>query len=201
MINGIVLDVQLREPELVCQPRGADERSEPGVETSARLVNREQLEIPPERRRPRFDQTAAHRRSDSGIIVGHFQRAEAFGAHPQCLGRVPRTAQVTRQSRDKTHMVLPCAVATASSVTSDEGWTLSVRTTTAHPASSYSDRSSRSRRGKSRRASNATDGPAPERNAPNTSGSDNASAGPSCGTSAARAGWCHRSWTACRRQS
>ena len=41
--------------------------------------------------------------------------------------------------------------------------------------------------------SSATDGPAPDRNAPSTSGSSIASTSPSSGTSDARAGWCQRS--------
>jgi len=61
------------------------------------------------------------------------------------------------------------------------------------PAASHVACSSRSTRVKSRCASTATEGPAPDKYAPSTSGSSIVSTAFRCGTSAARAGWCQRS--------
>ena len=49
MIDRVVLDVQLAQPEFLSEARAADERREPGVEAGLRFArNRQQLAIAPE---------------------------------------------------------------------------------------------------------------------------------------------------------
>src|SRR5688572_14126199 len=174
MIDGIVLDVQLRDAELLCEPRGAHERREPGIEAGLGLFDRQELLVAPQRSRPRFDQLPADDRADRRVVVRDLEGTQAVRADPHRLGWVDRATQMTSQSSDEFHRALPCADASAPGSISDDWCTPSVLIVAGQPARSYVDFNSCSRREKSRRASSATEGPAPERNAPRISGSSSA---------------------------
>src|SRR5438045_3785740 len=76
MIDRIVFDVELAEPEALGQPRAANERSEPGIESCPRLAgDGQQLAIPPQVFWPPFDLLT--RNPDGAVIVEGLQRAKA----------------------------------------------------------------------------------------------------------------------------
>ena len=193
MVDRVVLDVELGDAELLGQPRRAHQRRETRVETCLGLLDRQQLQIAPERSRPRLDQFAADHAANGVVVVGHFERTQALGAHPRGLQRIRGPAQVTGQAGDESHTVLPCADTMASGIalTRRDG-RVSVRTVAGTPAALVHRRQqlldARRRHCARRLTSSATDGPAPDRNAPRTSGSSMASTSPSSGTSDARAG-------------
>src|SRR4051794_1460155 len=97
MIDGVVLDVQLVQPEPLTQTRRSDERRETGVESGARLAGDwEQLAISPEGFRPALDFFARDRHR--AVVVRRLERAEALLTDPQRFGRKLRFTQVTLQT-------------------------------------------------------------------------------------------------------
>ena len=77
MIDRIVLDVELADPQAAGETIGADERRETGMEAGQRFVgDRQEFAIAPEVLGARFNQRPRHERSDGGVIVGDFQRPE-----------------------------------------------------------------------------------------------------------------------------
>src|SRR4029079_1631109 len=98
MIDGVVLDVQLRQSEFVRKTFRLEEGLKPRVKAGLWRFHGEQFEVAPERRRPRLDDLAAHHLFNRGVVVRHFKRPQAFGAHPERLCRIRGATQVTRQS-------------------------------------------------------------------------------------------------------
>ena len=68
--------------------------------------DRQQFEVAPQRWRPRLDQLAAHDLANRVVVVGDFERTQAFAAHPTGLRRVGCTTQVTGQPDHELHAVL-----------------------------------------------------------------------------------------------
>ena len=143
MVDRVVLDVQLADAQLARQAIGFHQRREARVEAGLRRFDRQQLEIAPQRRRARFDQLPAEHLLDRRVVVGDLERAQAFRAHPQRLRRIGGATEVTRQSRNELHTVLPWAEARASGITFDDWCTASALTVTGDPAASHVDCSSR----------------------------------------------------------
>src|SRR5438045_849371 len=102
MIDRIVFGVELAEPEALGQPRAANERSEPGIESCPRLAgDGQQLAIPPQVFWPPFDLLT--RNPDGAVIVEGLQRAKAPIADVQGFGGEFRFAQMTLQSNEGAH--------------------------------------------------------------------------------------------------
>ena len=96
MVDRVVLDVELVEPEPLRQPRAAHERRVAGVKAGPRLaLDRKQLAIAPEVFRPAFDRFARER--DRRVVVHGLERPEALVAHVVGLGRKHGLAQMTLQ--------------------------------------------------------------------------------------------------------
>src|SRR6185436_7480677 len=185
MIHRVVFDVELGNTECVSQAARTHQRREPGIEASARLADRQQLDIAPQRTGSRLNELPADDLTHRVVVVCDFERTEALAAYPVGLGRVGCTTEVTGQPGHELHTVL----LTAPDSRTREPWssTSSVRTVASTPARSYIDDNRVATFVSPARASSATDGPAPERNAPSASGSSSASASERSGTSDSRA--------------
>src|SRR5688572_30786409 len=106
MVDGVVLDVQLRQTKLFRQTRGTHQRSEPRVEAGARLLHRKQFEIAPERSRPRLNQLTRHYLANGVVVEFDLERAHALAAHVGSGERILGPALVTGQPDDETHISL-----------------------------------------------------------------------------------------------
>ena len=105
MVDGIVLEIQLADAQLLRETIGFDERRESRIEAGARLaVDRQQLAVAPQVLRARLDLRAAHVLPDLVVVVDDFERSQTFVAHPQRLCRKHRLAQVTLQSGYVSHI-------------------------------------------------------------------------------------------------
>src|SRR6266545_6637679 len=95
MVDRVVLDVELLEPEALREPIGANERRAARVKSGARFpFNRQQLAEPPHVPGALLDELARERAADAVVVVDHFERSKALITHPQRLRGELRPAQV-----------------------------------------------------------------------------------------------------------
>src|SRR5436189_517624 len=139
MVDRVIFDVELVDPQFPREPRRAHERSESGIEPGLRLLHRQQLAVAPERAWPRLDQASAEGAAHRRVVVRHLERPKTLGTHPERFGRIQGSAEMARQPGHEFHTVLPCAAASAPAATSVDWCTPSVRTVTGQPARSYVD--------------------------------------------------------------
>src|SRR5690349_7709954 len=76
------------------------------MESGARLADRKQFLVAPDRSGPRFDDLARHHAANGRVVVGHFERTETLAAHIAGLGLVARAALVAGQSDNESHTAL-----------------------------------------------------------------------------------------------
>src|SRR5260370_34189622 len=89
MVDRVVLDVQLLEPEFGAEAARVQERREARKRTRLGLaIDRQQLAIAPEVVRACRDRRARDRGANLRVIVGDFERSEAILAHVQRLDRI-----------------------------------------------------------------------------------------------------------------
>src|SRR4051812_35149814 len=97
MIDRVVLDIQLVQPEPLTETGGADERGESRIKSGARLTgNGKQFAISPEVLRPPLDFFARDRHG--AVVVSRLERTEALLTDPQRFGRKLGFTQVTLQT-------------------------------------------------------------------------------------------------------
>src|SRR5262245_53617 len=118
MVHRIVFHEHFRNAQLARQILRVHKGGETGIETGLRVLDGQQLAVAPERFRTGLDQLAADGVTDCGVVVGHFQRPEAF-ADPGRRSLVTLPAHRTRQSRYELHYALPRADAAASATRFD----------------------------------------------------------------------------------
>src|SRR5262245_29388496 len=101
MVDRVVFDVELGNPDLLCEPRRSHERREARVEPGPRLADdRQQLAITPEILGPAFDDVAGQ--VDLRVVVDGFERTEAALAGISRVGRKRGLAQMTLQADERT---------------------------------------------------------------------------------------------------
>src|SRR5438132_580908 len=89
MVDRVVFDVELLEPEFRAEAPRVQERREARKRPCLGLaVDRQQLAIAPEVVRARGDRRARYRSANLRVIVGRFERAEAILADVQRLDRI-----------------------------------------------------------------------------------------------------------------
>ena len=103
MIDRVILEIQLAQPNLASQPFSAYQRCEPGIQTGERGTrHRQQLAIPPQIARSAGDLVAPHPGARRGVIVRRLERPQALVTDEQRFGRKLGATEMTSQ---------PCEVA------------------------------------------------------------------------------------------
>ena len=83
MIDGVILYIELVDPERRGEAPRADERREPGVEPRPRLpCDWQELAIAPQVRRPALDNLARKALSHERVVVHRFERPKALATDP-----------------------------------------------------------------------------------------------------------------------
>ena len=104
MVDGVVLDIELLEPEFGAEPLACSSGVKPEYGPDLGLaVDRQQLAIAPQIVRARLDRRARDRRADFRVVVGDFERAEAGFAYVQRADRVFLAALAALQIGDVAH--------------------------------------------------------------------------------------------------
>ena len=107
MVDGVVLDVELLEPELGAEAVALQQRREAGIRSRLGLaIDRQQLAIAPEVVRARRDRRARDRGANLRVVVGDFERAEAILAYVQRLDRIFLAALAALEIGDVAHRMV-----------------------------------------------------------------------------------------------
>ena len=104
MIDRIVLDVELTEPELLPEPAGPYEGCEPGVQTGPWLsFDWQKLAVPPQVGWTRGNEVSTQLPGDRIVVKHHLEGSQAFVADVQCLRRERRLANRALQTSHVAH--------------------------------------------------------------------------------------------------
>src|SRR5271163_4321155 len=106
MIDGVVLYIEMLEPELGAEALAMHQRREAGVRADLGLaleIDRQQFAIAPQIVRPLLDCRARNRRANPRVVVRDFERAEAGLAHMERTYRILLAALATFQISDVAH--------------------------------------------------------------------------------------------------
>src|SRR6476620_11447792 len=96
MVDRIVLQVELANPDPLRQPVGFYQRRTARVEAGSRLsFDWKELAIPPQVLRARFNFLAGDILANRRVVVCHFERTEALVAHPERFGGESRFTEMT----------------------------------------------------------------------------------------------------------
>ena len=179
MVDRIVLDIELTYTETFGQPLGANERRETRVKTRAWIsLDGQQLAVAPQALRARFNRGAGEERRNRFVVVGDLERPQAFVAHPESSGGESSLAKMAAKIEIHDQFVRVSMV----------WWACKTLIVHGNPRPLYSSVSRAVARVPPSLESATIDGPAPLRHTPRISGSSNAMACVSPGTSDARTG-------------
>src|SRR5271156_2596297 len=113
MIDGVVLYIEMLEPELGAEALAMHQWREAGVRADLGLaleIDRQQFAIAPQVVRPLLDRRARNRRANPRVVVSDFERAEAGLAHVERTYRILLAALATFQIGDVAHRFPPFTV-------------------------------------------------------------------------------------------
>src|SRR5271156_102709 len=106
MIDGVVLYIEMLEPELGAEALAMHQRREAGVRADfwrAFEIDRQQFAIAPQVVRPLLDCRARDRRANPRVVVRDFERTKAGLAHVERTYRILLAALATFQIGDVAH--------------------------------------------------------------------------------------------------